>query len=67
MGLFVGIIMSAFGLGYFVYGKKSDDLLFLFTGIALMIYPYFFQNVMAIVIIGVILLIAPFALKKFTE
>ena len=67
MSLFIGLLMSSVGLGYFVYGKKSSDIQFMLTGIALMVYPYFFQDVMAIVIIGLILLLVPFLMKKFDK
>ncbi len=64
MDLFVILLGSSIGLGYFIYGKKIADFHFLIAGIALMIYPYFFAGTLLIVI-GIILLASPFVLKRF--
>ena len=59
----MGIVTGAFGLGYFVYGKKQSRIVFMLTGIALMGYSYFFSTIIMLIIIGVILLVLPFVLK----
>jgi hypothetical protein len=58
-GLFIGMV----GMGFFIYGKKSADGLFLISGLALMIYPYFVGSLMWSVIIGVIICVVTFILK----
>ena len=65
MSLFVGVFMSAVGLGYFIYGRKSSELYFLIAGIVLMIYPYFLRDLAALGIIGLLLILAPFLVKRF--
>ena len=64
MNLFVGLIAGAFGLGYFIYGKKQSKMLFMVTGIALMVYPYIFGSTVLLSIIGLVLLALPFVFKE---
>ena len=64
MNLMVGLITGAFGLGYFIYGRKQTKMIFLATGIVLMIYPYLLSNIVALTIAGVILLLLPFMFKQ---
>ncbi|MDR3586648.1 MAG: hypothetical protein P4L59_15245 [Desulfosporosinus sp.] len=63
MALIFSLIISSVGFAYFVYGKKTVEFLFLIFGLALMIYPYFIPDLVTSVIIGVLLVIAPFVLK----
>ena len=54
------IIFSIIGLGYFTYGKKSQQLIMLICGIALMGYSYFVDGTGYIIVIGVGLSVLPF-------
>ena len=54
------VIFSVIGLGYFSYGKKSQQLLMLICGIALMGYSYFVDGTAYIILIGVGLSVLPF-------
>ena len=56
----VNIISGAFGMGYFVYGKKQKMLVPLFSGVGLMAYPYFVSNTILLVVIGAVLLAVPY-------
>jgi uncharacterized membrane protein YjjP (DUF1212 family) len=47
-----------------IYGKKQSKMIFMFTGIALMVYPYLFTNNTLLIIIGVILLLLPFVFRE---
>jgi hypothetical protein len=58
--LFVGLIAGAFGTAYFVYGKRQTKLVPMLSGIALCIYPYFFDSVLWLCVVGGLLLAAPF-------
>jgi hypothetical protein len=58
--LFVGLIAGAFGMAYFVYGKRQAKFVAMFSGIALCIYPYFFESVLWLCVVGAALLVAPF-------
>ena len=63
MALVFSFIMSFVGLAYLSYGKKTVDFLFIVFGLLLMSYPYFIQDIVTSVIIGVLLGIAPFVLQ----
>ncbi|MGJ8685897.1 MAG: hypothetical protein ACSHWQ_00350 [Spongiibacteraceae bacterium] len=54
-----GLLFSSIGLGYFIYGRKQSQIVFRYSGIALMIYPYFAGNTLTIIAVGVVLLLAP--------
>jgi len=58
-----GLLFSSIGLGYFLYGKKQRAVVPLVCGIAMMIYPYFIPNVVALVGIGVVLAAIPYFLR----
>ena len=49
------IIFSVVGLGYFAYGKKSQQILMVICGIALMGYSYFVTGTIYIILIGMAL------------
>jgi len=54
------VIFSVIGLGYLTYGKKSQQLLMLICGLALMGYSYFVDGTAHIILIGVGLSALPF-------
>jgi hypothetical protein len=58
-----GLLFSSIGLGYFLYGKKQRAVVPLVCGLALMIYPYFVPNAMALVAIGVVVSAVPYFLR----
>jgi hypothetical protein len=58
-----GLLFSSIGFGFFLYGKKQRAVVPLVCGIALMIYPYFIPNVMALIAIGVVLAAIPYFLR----
>ena len=61
--LFWGILFSSIGLGYFIYGKKQRSLMPLLCGFALMAYPYFISNTIALVAIGAVLSSLPYFIR----
>jgi len=58
------VIFSIIGMGYFAYGKKSQQILMVICGIALMGYPYFVTGAIYIIMIGVALSALPFILGR---
>ena len=64
--IFIIIVFSAIGLGYYSYGKKQS-FYFLICGIGLMVYPYFFNGMSLITSIGILLVVLPFLLTKFFD
>lgn len=61
--LFLGLIFSSIGLGYFIYGKKQKMTMPFICGIALMIFPYFIENNLLISVIGMILSLIPWFIR----
>lgn len=64
MSLFLGIFFGAIGGAYMVYGKRTTSLPYVFSGVALAVYPYFFDNVWLIALIGIVLIAAPIAINR---
>ena len=58
------VIFSIIGIGYLTYGKKSQQLLMVICGIALMGYSYFVDGTVYIILIGVGLSALPFILGR---
>jgi hypothetical protein len=58
--LFVGLIAGAFGMAYFVYGKRQAKFAPMLCGIALCVYPYLTDSLLWLCVIGAGLLAIPF-------
>ncbi len=61
--LFLGLIFSSIGLGYFIYGKRQRMIMPLVSGLILMIFPYFIENIVILSITGIILSILPWFIR----
>lgn len=61
--LFLSVIFSSIGLGYFLYGKKQKMTVPLVYGLVLMLFTYFIDSTAMISIIGVILSVVPYFLR----
>ena len=55
-----GVLFSAIGAGFFLYGRKQTAVVPLACGLALMAYPYFVDDVVLTVAIGVVLVVIPY-------
>ena len=64
MAFFLSMVFGAIGTGYFIYGKKQQNVPFLVAGVGLMVYPYFFSSILAMVLIGLVIAAIPFAIEK---
>ena len=64
LSLFVYLLAGVGGMAYFVYGKRQQNGAFLAAGVLLCIYPYFFDSILALIVIGLVLLSAPFLLSR---
>ena len=60
VALLVILLASALGSGYFIYGKKQARAAPMLAGAALCVYPYFFDSLWALVLIGLGLALVPF-------
>jgi hypothetical protein len=58
-----GVVFSAVGLAYFVYGKRQQRFVTLFCGIGLMAFPYFISNAILLVVMGVLLSVIPYLFR----
>lgn len=55
-----GVLFGSIGLGFFIYGKKQAMVVPLVSGLALMVYPYFMPNAVALVLAGLVLIAIPY-------
>lgn len=58
-----GMFFGSIGLGFFIYGRKQKAVVPLFTGIALLVFPYFISNVYLLVTVGVALVALPYFVR----
>ena len=61
--LFLGMLFSAVGVGYFIYGKRQTLIVSMLCGAALIAYPWFVSSALWIVIIGIVLMAIPFLVR----
>jgi hypothetical protein len=59
------IVFSSIGLGYFMYGKKRASLIIRYTGVALILFPYFMDTTFLLVLLGLILMALPKLLIRY--
>jgi len=62
-GIVAIIFFSIIGFGYFLYGKKSANYVFLICGIILMVFPYFVSNLAYLIIIGIVFSLIPLIIR----
>jgi hypothetical protein len=58
-----GVLFSSIGLGYFIYGRKQQQLVPLLCGIGLMGFTFFVSNSWLLVGIGVGLMVLPYFVR----
>lgn len=58
-----GLLFGSIGLGFFVYGRRQKAVVPLLSGLALMIFPYFFSNTIALVTLGIVLIAIPYFVR----
>jgi hypothetical protein len=58
-----GVIFGSIGLGFFVYGKKQKAIIPLFSGIGLIVAPYFISNMYILILSGIVLVALPYLIK----
>ncbi|MDH4274463.1 MAG: amino acid transport protein [Gammaproteobacteria bacterium] len=61
--IFLGLLFGAFGFGYFRYGKKQGAIVPLVCGITLMVFPFFVENTLLLVMIGIALIATPYFVR----
>lgn len=58
--LVTGLVFGSVGMAYWAYGKKRHKKGMLWAGVALMVYPYFVDNLSLSILIGAALFTVPF-------
>ncbi len=58
-----GVFFGAFGLAFFVYGKRQRAIVPLVAGIALCVIPYLIDNVYILVVVGLVLMVLPYFIR----
>ena len=61
--LFLGVIFSSIGLGYFLYDKKKKMTVPFLAGLVLMVFPYFIESNFLLSGTGIVLSIIPYFLR----
>ena len=59
-----GLLFGSLGIGYFIYGKRQANVVARYTGIALMVFPYFVSDAIALVVVGILLPSLPRFIKQ---
>jgi hypothetical protein len=59
-----GVLFSAIGFGFFVYGKKRKRAVPFLCGLGLMVFPYFISNTPLLVVTGGVLTGIPFVFRS---
>ena len=62
--LMVGVLAGIVGGAYVLYGRKASRIVPVVCGVGLMVYPYFVDNVWALLVIGIVLCAAPFVIRE---
>lgn len=55
----LSLIFSTFGLMYFRYGRRLNKVPWIAIGVILMIYPYFVQSRVWMIVLGILLMLIP--------
>lgn len=63
LSVIANILFGAFGLGYFVYGRRQKKSIPFICGISLMVFPYFVNNTLLLISVGGLLMILPFVIS----
>ena len=56
-------MFGSVGLGFFVYGKRQKAVVPLVCGLALMLFPYFVSDTVALVAVGAALVAIPYFVR----
>lgn len=63
----LGLVFGAIGFAYFRYGKKRSNMVIRYSGLAMMVYPYFVANTFAAIAVGLLLMALPKIYSRFFE
>lgn len=58
-GLLIGLVFGSIGVGYCLYGKKQQNSLVFWLGVALIGLPYIIDSHMLLIVISILLMTLP--------
>ena len=58
-----GLLFGSMGVGFFIYGRKQQAPVPLICGVALIVFPYFVSNTIALIAIGSVLISIPYFVR----
>jgi len=62
--LMTSMLFGAIGMGFMAYAKRQRDPVYLVTGIALCVFPYFVHSAWLSIAVGVLVIAFPFVLRR---
>ncbi len=60
------IVFGIIGMGYYAMGKKRS-ILYAISGIGLMVFPYFVEELIPTIVTGVVLILVPIVGSRYFE
>ncbi len=63
--LLLALLYGSVGLGYMLYGKKQAHAVCLGCGVLLVVIPFGFSNLTALVAVALVLMVLPLLLSRF--
>jgi hypothetical protein len=64
MTLFLGLIFGGVGGVYLALARRQHDVTYLVCGFILIVYPYFFDKAIWIILIGILVAAIPIAQQR---
>lgn len=61
--IFFSLFYGAIGLGFFVYGRRQRMAVPFFSGVGLMVVPYFIHSLWLLLLSGIILMALPYYIR----
>ena len=61
--LLVGLLLSAVGIGYLVYGRRQHTPISFVAGLGLILIPFFVDSTMTLLLAGAGIAVVPFLIR----
>ena len=58
-----GLLFGSIGMGFFIYGKKQNAPVAFFSGLGLMVFPYFVTSTWLMLLTGAVLMALPYFIR----
>lgn len=57
--IFLALLFGCIGFGYFMYGRRTKNIVTRYCGIAMILYPYLASSTLEMIVVGVGLMVLP--------